>query len=312
MTRLMNILTTLLLIFSFTVVMGTLPGCGDDGPPPSDETIDDDNGDGDEPDNGDGTEESDGYQAITVTDGGSLKGKVIWGGADPAAYTHFAYSVASNEKAVCGKADQGGKRLNQTFNLGDAGDGKKGVAGVVVWLHDIKKGAALPAGGTVSFDNHACEFAPHIFLVPSNSTLRVTTSDSVAHNAKVDFEEADGLTGNVFNKQLGAGAAPVTHSKLPIAGSKLIITCSQHYWMGAVGIVHDHPYYAVTKADGSFEIPNIPAGEYTVKMWHEAYKPEPIGQSGKYTGVGYTGEWDHSAKVKIEKGKAQTLDVTFN
>ena len=35
--------------------------------------------------------------------------------------------------------------------------------------------------------------------------------------------------------------------------------------------VFDHPYFAVTKADGSFEIANVPVGtELTVYMWHEA------------------------------------------
>lgn len=40
-------------------------------------------------------------------------------------------------------------------------------------------------------------------------------------------------------------------------------------WM--LGFVHvfDHPYFAVTKDKGAFPIPNVPAGTYTLKAWHE-------------------------------------------
>jgi hypothetical protein len=29
-----------------------------------------------------------------------------------------------------------------------------------------------------------------------------------------------------------------------------------------------HPYFAVTAADGSFEIKDVPAGKYVVEVWH--------------------------------------------
>jgi len=35
-----------------------------------------------------------------------------------------------------------------------------------------------------------------------------------------------------------------------------------------VGVV-TNPYFAVSGADGSFEIPNVPAGKYTLEAWHE-------------------------------------------
>ena len=38
-----------------------------------------------------------------------------------------------------------------------------------------------------------------------------------------------------------------------------------------LGFVHifDHPFFAVTDNKGSFSIPNVPAGTYTLKAWHE-------------------------------------------
>ena len=30
-----------------------------------------------------------------------------------------------------------------------------------------------------------------------------------------------------------------------------------------------HPFFAVSKADGSFEIKGLPPGSYTIEVWHE-------------------------------------------
>jgi len=42
-----------------------------------------------------------------------------------------------------------------------------------------------------------------------------------------------------------------------------------HKWMRAYVGVLPHPYFVVTGADGSFELRNLPPGEYTVGVWHE-------------------------------------------
>ena len=40
--------------------------------------------------------------------------------------------------------------------------------------------------------------------------------------------------------------------------------------MTAYLMVCDHPYFAVTDANGRFEIPNVPAGvELEFRVWHE-------------------------------------------
>jgi hypothetical protein len=39
--------------------------------------------------------------------------------------------------------------------------------------------------------------------------------------------------------------------------------------MNAYAGVLDHPYFAVSKPDGTFSIPNLPPGTYTLAAWHE-------------------------------------------
>jgi hypothetical protein len=50
----------------------------------------------------------------------------------------------------------------------------------------------------------------------------------------------------------------------------IIIKCDIHNWMRCYGFLLDHPYAAVTKADGTFEIKNAPLGiDVQVVCWHE-------------------------------------------
>jgi len=45
--------------------------------------------------------------------------------------------------------------------------------------------------------------------------------------------------------------------------------------MSAYILVFSHPYFAMTDIDGRYEIPNIPAGAYTVMLWSELGTAEP-------------------------------------
>ena len=69
---------------------------------------------------------------------------------------------------------------------------------------------------------------------------------------------------------------------MPIQGMKLKKTfenpevmakfkCDVHPWMSAYAGVLTHPYFSVTSDEGTFEIKDLPAGEYTIEAWHEQY-----------------------------------------
>jgi uncharacterized protein (DUF2141 family) len=47
------------------------------------------------------------------------------------------------------------------------------------------------------------------------------------------------------------------------------VNCDTHAWMRGYIHVFDHPFFAVTDDKGSFSVPNIPPGTYTLKAWHE-------------------------------------------
>jgi hypothetical protein len=49
------------------------------------------------------------------------------------------------------------------------------------------------------------------------------------------------------------------------------VGCDVHPWMQAyVGVVN-HPYFAITGADGGFHLKDVPPGDYVVASWHERF-----------------------------------------
>jgi hypothetical protein len=52
--------------------------------------------------------------------------------------------------------------------------------------------------------------------------------------------------------------------------------CDRHDWMKAYAWVFDHPYAAVTRADGTYEIKDVPTDlEVEVVHWHESFGTKP-------------------------------------
>ena len=48
------------------------------------------------------------------------------------------------------------------------------------------------------------------------------------------------------------------------------VVCDIHAWMRAYHLPIDHPFAALSAADGTFEIKDLPAGKHEFKVWHEA------------------------------------------
>jgi hypothetical protein len=143
-----------------------------------------------------------------------------------------------------------------------------------------------------SIDQKGCRYEPHIVTVEIDQPLDITTSDDFPHNIhKLAKDNPE------FNEsQQKAGMK--TTKKFANAEMACEIVCNIHNWMKAYLFVFPHPFYAVTKEDGSFEIKGLPAGEYEVVAWHESDKvAAPVSQKIK-VGDGESKEANFSFKAK--------------
>jgi hypothetical protein len=91
----------------------------------------------------------------------------------------------------------------------------------------------------------------------------------------VVFPNEDPIFHNVFSVS-GENRFDLELYKRPKSGSWTFqhpgvarVYCNIHPQMSAVVLVRDNPYFAKTAPDGSFSIPDVPAGKYVLRAWHE-------------------------------------------
>lgn len=138
----------------------------------------------------------------------------------------------------------------------------KGIRNAVVWLRSAPPGAKRePSSVPVALDQKQCVFTPRVIVVPVGATTEFLNSDRLLHNIHSQSK------GNPsFNRTQPKGRTiPITFSKPEI----IRIDCDLHPWMRAWVVVAEHPFYVVTGAGGEFALRNLPAGPYTLNVWHE-------------------------------------------
>src|SRR5690606_944462 len=126
---------------------------------------------------------------------------------------------------------------------------------------NIAKGKAFPEGASV-LDQAGCEYLPYVVIVPKGSDLDILNSDGILHNVHTYSEK---------NKPVNR-AQPKFKKKITEKFTEpemIKVTCDVHGWMKGWLAVVEHPYFAITDSSGAFELTDVPAGEYEVKVWQE-------------------------------------------
>jgi hypothetical protein len=112
-------------------------------------------------------------------------------------------------------------------------------------------------------DQHGCMYRPRVIGVQLGQKLLVRNSDDATHNVHSFATRNDN-----FNRTQTPGGADVEW----IAEKREAMAafgCDIHPWMKAWVSVCDHPFFAVSAADGAFSISGVPPGEYTLEAAHE-------------------------------------------
>jgi plastocyanin len=207
----------------------------------------------------------------------TIKGKFVFGGAPPAA----GELKADKDVEVCGKH----KLLAEELVVG----GDKGIANVVVFVRDkdvkVNPDAAKAASAAkVTLDNKDCRFEPHVAFVQVGQDLVVKNSDTVGHNSNIATVK-NAPSNNLIPAGGEASVKFTSDEAVPAQ-----VTCNIHPWMKGWLVVRPNPYGAVSKADGTFEIKDVPVGEVELQFWHEK--------------AGYIGEMTIGGKAeKASKGR---------
>lgn len=188
---------------------------------------------------------------------GTVRGRILYGGDVP----EPVLLDIERDADVCGNLGLVDESLVVSRET-------RGIRYVAIWLDskepvpvhaDLKGFSEEPP----VLDNHNCRFEPHMQLVRTGQTIQLKNSDPVTHNAAVYVRRTTPFSEVIpQNKPLEKKFAKA--ETLPTR-----VDCSIHAWMKAWLIISDHPYVAVTAADGRFEMKNVPAGEWKFRFWHE-------------------------------------------
>jgi hypothetical protein len=211
---------------------------------------------------------------------GTIKGQVVWaGGAVPAPKQ---VAVEKDKEHCLSK----GPILSEEYVINPR---NKGVRWAVVYLIDVndaKKDLPVhptlqaPRNKTVELDQPCCRFEPHVLAVREDQTLLVKNSAPIPHNVNL----TGGAKGPNLN-QILPPAGKMTVEEMAARPTPIQVACNIHPWMKGYIFVRKDPYFAVTDADGNFEIKNAPAGKYRIVIWQEGAgwvvgdpKPSRIGK----------------------------------
>jgi len=149
----------------------------------------------------------------------------------------------------------------ESLIVGDEGQ----LANVFVWISKGIDGKDYPVPGEpVVLDQKGCCYSPHVVGLRVGQKLLIKNSDPVTHNVH-SFSKKN----KPFNQSQQQGGKDIEQV---FDKEEILVTvkCDIHGWMNTYLGVVEHPFFAVTKADGTFEIPNLPPGEYTLSARHEA------------------------------------------
>jgi hypothetical protein len=192
--------------------------------------------------------------AVAQAQWGTLKGKFVYDGTPPESKP---LNVA--KEPMCMKNPPMDEKLTV------AKDG--GIRDIIVFVRskDVKVNpdVAKAAKGDVVLDNKDCKFVPHVLPMTIGQTLVIKNSDPFAHNSNVTDVGGAGT-----NPQI----QPMAQATYKYQRAKLVpqpVACNIHPWMTAYVLPRDNPYFGVSKADGTFEIKDLPVGKLEFQVWQE-------------------------------------------
>ncbi len=164
-------------------------------------------------------------------------------------------------------------------------DGK--LANAVVYLPDVPAGKHWNQD-TVNVDVEGCIFEPHVSIGKLGGKIAARNGDALLHCTDLRLNKGKKQMGNITL----ALQDQVVVKTLKKSGF-LSWDCDGHDWMQAWVYVARNPYATVSDADGSFTLSEVPAGDYTARVWHEL-----LGEQ--------------EASVTVLPGGTATLEIAYN
>lgn len=168
--------------------------------------------------------------------------------------------LVTKDFSVCGEGfrEPQSLRVSEEGRLGD----------VVVQIRGIEEGKAWdPVFDEARIYQIECSFQPYVQIIRDTADVYVVNYDPILHNIHA-YEVYEGTRRSMFNfSQPNA----MMEDRIPLnlrRGNLITIDCNAHGWMASWLYTSPHPYITYTSADGAFDLPELPPGDFELVLWH--------------------------------------------
>ena len=194
------------------------------------------------------------YFKVDPANSGTIRGSIHFAGRKPAPKL-----IDMSGDPACVEAHKG-KAYDESLVIGPNGM----VANAFVYVEKGLEGKVFETPSKpVIIDQRGCWFRPRVLGIQTGQPLQVVNSDAVTHNI-----HPMALINREWNHSQGPGDDPIKR-KFTKPEIMIPVKCNIHGWMHAFIGVLDHPFFATSNEDGSFTLPDLPPGTYTVAVWQE-------------------------------------------
>jgi hypothetical protein len=208
---------------------------------------------------------------------GTLKGQVVLAGPIPGQKPIPAVQTHQDRK----HCEAAGPTVDEDWVVNPK---NRGVKWSFVWLNPgpgqklpIHPNLQAPKRQMVEMDQPCCTFIPHALGMRQGQILVAKNSAPMPHNYKWGGNPTVNEGGNILIPSKGQYVIKdLRADRFPV-----MVSCTIHPWMKAWVRVFDHPYFAVTDDNGTFEIKDAPAGKCDLVVWHESVGWGPGGKNGR-------------------------------
>jgi plastocyanin len=168
-------------------------------------------------------------------------------------------------KPISMAADPSSAKLHSApvFSQDIVAGANRGLQNVVIFVADgLADRTYDPPTEPAVIEQKGCMYQPHVIAMHANQKLEVINREPTTHNI-----HPIPANNREWNKaELPGAKVEDTFAREEIA---IPVKCNVHPWMKSYIAVFQHPYFATTGKDGSFDLNNLPPGTYTLKAWHE-------------------------------------------
>jgi tetratricopeptide (TPR) repeat protein len=225
------------------------------------------------------------YKITSVDQGGTLSGHINLTGTVPKARA-FHLIHAPNIKFCSRMSDGKGHRILHDFSVSKKG----GLQDTIIAIQGVTKGKPFPRN-MQSLRLKLCHASKYVIGIKNGEDIMIENTDPIKHEIAT-YEIYGAHRNQTSNKSVLAANSQVRSAFIKPGAPEFILKCNLHPFLQTRGYIISNPYFAVSDAEGNFNIENIPPGTYEVTAWHPFV---PI-QRGAVT---------------IEAGKTAQFDFTF-